>query len=377
MDFSLTDEQVMLQRLLERFAEKRYGSGQRAAYRRTSQGFEPDNWRELAELGVLAACFDAEHGGLGSSADTTLVMMEAVGRALLTEPLLERLILPGRLLQHAPGHAQPWLPQLLRGEIHCAWAHIEQSIGFRLDRAATVARRTASGVLLDGDKTWVPAGAGADVFLVSAQSDQARSDELTLYLVRADAPGVTARPYRLADGSMGCTLHLHATPTVETLGCKPAAVAAAMDAARLAAGAEMVGIMASLLEATLEHVRTRKQFGTPLGSFQVVQHRLADLYVRLEQSRSQLYRAALTAGPEQAMAVAAMKSYISAAGIEMGEECVHLHGGMGMADEVAVGHGYKRLLVLATLLGDTDHELQRFVQLSEPVGARVRRRAAS
>lgn len=361
MEFSLTDEQVMLQRLMERFAADRYGAGQRATYRKAAAGFEPRNWQELAELGVLAAPFDAEHGGLGGGADTTLVLLESVGRALMAEPIVERVILPGRLLEQTPAQAAAWLPHLLSGETHFAFAHIEQTAGFRLDEVATVARQTSSGVLLDGEKTFVPAGAGADMFIVSAKGTHG---DLGFHLVRSDAPGLTARPYRLADGSIACTLQLHATPALETLDCGPTAFAQAMDEARLAAGAEMVGVMSSLFEATLEHVRTRKQFGTPLGSFQVIQHRMADLYVRLEQSRSQLYRAALTSGSDKPAAVAAMKSYISSAAVEMGEECVHFHGGMGMADEVAAGHYYKRLLVLATFLGDGEHELQRYARLA-------------
>jgi alkylation response protein AidB-like acyl-CoA dehydrogenase len=371
LDFSLTDEQLMLQRLLERFAENRYGSGPRSASRSALREVELRHWQELADLGVLAAPFHVAHGGLGDDPETTLVVMEAIGRALMAEPVLERVILPGRLLQRAPAQCGRWLPQLLDGTTQFALAHVEPATGFRLDQAFTVARETPLGVVLDGEKSWVPAGAGADLFIVSARTSPANTAPLRCYLVRADAEGVSARPYRTVDGAMACALHLQQAPAIDVLDCDVGAFEQAMDDARLAAGAEMLGVMGALLEMTLEHVRTRKQFGAPLGSFQVVQHRLADLYVRLEQSRSQLYRAALTHGPARVAAIAGMKSYISAAAIEMGEDCVHLHGGMGMADEMPVGVGYKRLLLLATLLGDADHELQRFASHAAAVTPRA------
>lgn len=366
LQFSMTDEQVMLQALLERFVAERYASGQRVTYRAAAHGYSPENWTQLAELGVLGAAFDVEYGGLGGGPDATMVLMEALGRGLVAEPVLEQVVLPGRLIEqaHARAQAQRWLPRLIGGETHLALAHFEQSTGRLLDTVKTVARHATPGNVLDGEKAFVPAGAGADIYIVSARSSDGSSSELGFYLVRANAPGLTARPYRLVDGSMACTLSLRATPAFEMLDCGAEAFLRAMDDARIAAGAEMLGIMSTLFDATLEHARNRKQFGAPLGTFQVIQHRLADLYVRLEQSRSQLYRAALSAPVDRPAAVAAMKSYISAAAIEMGEQCIHLHGGMGMADEVAIGHGHKRILVLATLLGDADDELQRFAKLA-------------
>jgi alkylation response protein AidB-like acyl-CoA dehydrogenase len=366
LQFSMTDEQVMLQALLERFVTERYGSGQRATYRAAAHGYSLENWAQLADLGVLGAAFEVEYGGLGGGSDATMVLMETLGRGLVAEPVLEQVVLPGRLIgqAHARAQAQRWLPRLIGGETHVALAHFEQSTGGHLDTVETVARSAPPGNVLDGEKTFVPAGAGADIYLVSARAGDGNSSELGFYLVRANAPGLTARPYRLVDGSMACTLSLRATPALEMLDCGAEAFLRAMDDARIAAGAEMLGIMSTLFDATLEHVRNRKQFGAPLGAFQVIQHRLADLYVRLEQSRSQLYRAALSEPADRPAAVAAMKSYISAAAIEMGEQCIHLHGGMGMADEVAIGHGHKRILVLATLLGDADDELQRFAKLA-------------
>ncbi len=366
LQFSMTDEQVMLQALLERFVAERYSSGQRAAYRAAAHGYSLENWAQLAELGVLGAPFDVEYGGLGGGADATIVLMEALGRSLVAEPVLEQVILPGRLIEqaHARVQAQRWLPRLIGGETRVALAHFEQSTGCQPETVESVARHGTAGNLLDGEKTFVPAGAGADTYIVSARRGDGSSSELGFYLVRANAPGLTVRPYRLVDGSMACTLTLRATPAFEMLDCSVEAFLRAMDDARTAACAEMLGIMSTLFDATLEYVRNRRQFGAPLGTFQVIQHRLADLYVRLEQSRSQLYRAALSEPADRPAAVAAMKSYISAAAIEMGEQCIHLHGGMGMADEVAIGHGHKRILVLATLLGDADDELQRFAKLA-------------
>ena len=216
---------------------------------------------------------------------------------------------------------------------------------------------------LQGEKTVVLGSGGADAFLVSARTTESSgADGIGFYFVDRDAPGLAITPFRIADGSVAARLRLEDVPVREKLDVSFDAFLSAVDDSRIAACAEMIGIMSTLFEATLEHVRTRKQFGAPLGSFQVIQHRMADLYVLLEQSRSQLYRAALsgTSGRAQPAAVAGMKSYVSAAALEMGEQCIHLHGGMGITDELLIGHALKRIRVLALTFGDATAALDDY-----------------
>jgi alkylation response protein AidB-like acyl-CoA dehydrogenase len=187
---------------------------------------------------------------------------------------------------------------------------------------------------------------------------------VSLWLVAPDAPGLSVRDYRLVDGSAACELRLQGVTGAERLAGGGERLFEAFDTARLAACAEMVGVMSALLDATLEHLRTRHQFGQPLGAFQVLQHRAAELYASLEQSRSQLYRAGLAAPAEAPVVIAGAKAFISAAAVRLGEACIQLHGGMGISDELAIGHGHKRILLLASLLGDSDSELERYLKLA-------------
>jgi alkylation response protein AidB-like acyl-CoA dehydrogenase len=359
VQFNLTDEQLMLTELMARVASERYAPGRRAEYRAATTGFSAESWAQLAELGVFAAPFLPEHGGLGGTLVDIMVLMEAVGRGLIPEPVLEQVIAPGRLMARASADVRErWLPRIIAGEAHLALAHFEETAGFELSRVQVIAR---DGIVLNGEKAVVFGAGGAEAFIVSAQDEQG----IGMYLIARDAPGLTLTPFRVVDGSVACKLTLREVRG-ESLRIGFESFADAVDDIRIAASAEMLGIMSALFEATVEYVRTRKQFGAPLGSFQVIQHRLAELYVLLEQSRSQLYRAALS---PSAMAIAGMKSYLSAAAVQMGEQCIHLHGGMGTTDELPIGHRHKRLLVLATLFGDADSELQRFIALQRAPSA--------
>jgi alkylation response protein AidB-like acyl-CoA dehydrogenase len=366
VDFSLNEEQLMLKSLVERLVEERYAAGMRAGYRAAEAGYSSANWAQLAELGLLAVAFTPAQGGLAGGLVEIMVLMEALGRAQVVEPVLEQVILPGRLLAQSASDETELMQRMMSGEAHVALAHFEHAAGFELEEVATHASCDATP-LLHGEKTVVLGGFDAQCFLVSARSrGQGGSQQLGFYVVDRAAPGLEVVPLRIADGSWAVKLRLQGAPARSRLAVNAAGLHRAADDARVAAGAEMLGIMSSLFEATLNHVRTRKQFGAPLGNFQVIQHRMADLYVLLEQSRSQLYRAALSGaeGVAEPAAVAAMKSYLSAAAVEMGEQCIHLHGGMGITDELLIGHGHKRLLVLATLLGDAEHELDRFAGLA-------------
>lgn len=368
MDFELDEEQTMLRDLVSRFAADHCGLAERAAHRGEAEGFSRANWRLLGELGLLAMPFAEEHGGLGGGAVEIMTVAEQLGRGLCTEPYLTDLLLAARLLERAgtPSQRKAWLPRIMAGETRIALAHFEHQARFnplyvRCDARAT---GTSEGKLI-GAKTLVLSGAGVDGYIVSAREGGAPDvvDGLSLWFVAVDAPGIERHAYRVTDGSMACELRFHGTPA-ERLEGGSAELLAVFDEARIAACAEMVGIMATLFDATLEHVRTRQQFGQTIGSFQAVQHRMADLYVLLEQSRSHILRAALSLDDGvRSIAIAAAKSFVSASAVRLGEECIQFHGGMGTTDELAIGHGHKRILLLASLLGDADSELARYAAM--------------
>jgi alkylation response protein AidB-like acyl-CoA dehydrogenase len=361
VNFELDEEQGMVRDLVARFATERSGLDARLRARQTATGFSEDNWRMLGELGLLALPFGAEAGGMAGGPVELITVMEALGRGLAAEPYLSDLLLAGRLLERAGTAAQreAWLPGILSGERRLALAHMERAARFN----PLFVQCRAKGGTLHGAKTFVQAGEGVDGFIVSAREtgDPDDGEGLSLWLVDAHADGLRRHAYRLVDGSVTLELHLHDV-TGERLEGGVAALLAAFDEARLAACAEMVGIMAMIFDATLDHLRTRTQFGQPIGSFQAIQHRMADQYAALEQSRSQMLRAALR--PEDHAAIAGAKAFISAAAVKLGEECVQFHGGMGVTDELVIGHGHKRILLLAALLGDSDSELGRYMELA-------------
>jgi alkylation response protein AidB-like acyl-CoA dehydrogenase len=369
VDFELSEEQGQLQDVIRRFLSERYAEGMRARHRASPSGYCNQNWQALADLGLLALPLPAQEGGLGGGPVELMVLMEALGRGLAAEPVLEEIVVAAGVLARAgsPVQRQHWLPAVMSGEAHLALAHFEHPARFELSHVETRAHGAEGATLLTGEKPFVLAAGAADAFIVSARESGEVQDPsgLGLYLVPAKASGLERRAFRLCDGSVANAIVMRDS-AAQKLGGGFAELAAAVDLGRIGAGAEMLGLMSTMFESTVAYLQARKQFGAPLASLQVIQHRLADLYVLLEQSRSHLYRAALgmDGGRDGARAIAAMKSFISAAATEMGEQCIHLHGGIGIADELAVGHGHKRLLVLGALFGDSDYELQRYIRLA-------------
>lgn len=351
MDFGLNDDQAMLKTLIERFVGDRYPSGARAGYRATPSGYAAENWALLADLGVLALPFSEEEGGLGGGAVEIATVMEAAGRGLVAEPLLDALIVGGGLIAEAGTAAQKqaWIERIVTGHAQVLLAWAEHGTRFALDRPVT---HLADGGL-HGTKTFV--SGGADAYVVTARD----GESVSLFLVAGDAPGLHRRDYRLVDGSVACELRFDGV-AAERMAGGLEALAVIVDRARLAACAEIVGIMGLLFDTTLDYIRQRQQFGVAIGSFQALQHRLADQYAALELARSHLYRA-MTAEPGEAPAVlAAAKSYVATVAVRLGEECIQMHGGMGVSDELDLGHGHKRILRLASLFGDPAHETMRY-----------------
>jgi len=369
VQIAFNEEQQLLKIAVERFVKDRYGAGQRKKYRAESAGYSLENWQGLADMGLLGLMFSTEDGGLGGGSRELTVVMEALGNGLVVEPMLDEIICAGGLLAHAgsPLQKQQWLPRIMSGTAHLALAHFEHSARFNLSDVRVRAQSRSGSWVLNGEKSVVPWAGGSDQWIVSAREhgDHADPEGIGFYLVSPGEQGIERRDFRLTDGAGASAIRFRGTIASGRLPGGFESFSRCVDLARLAAGAEMVGIMSALFDSTLDYLRTRKQFGAPLASFQTIQHRLADLYIQLEQSRSQVCRAALLIDRRSGggCSVAGMKSYVGRAAIELGEACVHLHGGIGMSDELDLGHGFKRLLVLAHLFGDPDAELMRFASL--------------
>ncbi|MEM1104366.1 MAG: acyl-CoA dehydrogenase [Pseudomonadota bacterium] len=369
MDFSFSEEQRLLEATVERFAQDRYGNGQRASYLTSDTGFDADGWRLMAETGLLGIPFSEENGGLGGGGLDLVCAMRPLGKSLAVEPLLGGPVLAGSLLERigAAEQVASWAPGIVDGSRHLALAHAEKVARFHLDYVDARFQGADGRYKLTGHKTFIIAAGGADGFIVSAlpagwsPGGTSRADAMRFFLVEANAEGVSRRQYRLTDGSIACELELFAA-TAAPMDGGYSDLEAVVARAKIAACAELIGVMELLFEATLDYVKTRKQFKQPLGKFQVIQHRLADLYTSLELSRSHLFRMA-TADCDSAddrRAISGSKAFIAKAAIALGEEAVQLHGGMGVTDELIIGHGLKRILVLATLFGDPAAEMARF-----------------
>lgn len=356
MDFEPTQDQVLLETTVARFATDRSGWNRRAEARARPEGFEKENWTLFGDLGVLALPLSAALGGLAGSLDDLLFLMQAVGRHLLSEPVLGSALLAGRWLNAATNSdfARQCAGEVISGGRRLCVAHEEFSSSGPTNAAEQGGKVTVTGV-----KTLVLSAVGADAFLVSVTGPRGRD----VVVVPATAEGVRRHDYRLVDGSVASDVVFERVPASGSLELREADIDAALDDARLAASAEMVGLSTLLLESTLEYVRTRKQFGVAIGTFQAIQHRLADRYVDLELSRSQLLRSTRAAGA-RAAAVAACKAFVSAAALRIGRESIQLHGAIGTTDELVVGHAFKRILVLSRLFGNVDSEIERYLSLT-------------
>lgn len=356
MNFDLSEEQELFTSTVERFVapidvEKRH------ELRRCAGGYDPGRWRALAELGLLGLAVGEAEGGMGGSALDLSLVGEALGKGNAPDPWLENGVLPARLL--AAGGVAEALENVLSGERIAALAWAERAQRYNLMPAQT----TAAGGKVSGEKVFVMGAGLADHLIVSA-----REDGLCVFLcLPVDRAGLEIRPYRLADGSIAGEIRLLnvSYSDDDRLDIEPDAFAQIIADIRLFASAELLGLGQRLFDDTLRYVKEREQFGVPIGSFQALQHRLVDCYARLEQSRSMLYRTAL-ADPrtlqEWQSATAGAKAFITHNIDHIAREAVQMHGGMGITDELAIGHAMKRVLVLSRLFGDEAAHLADYAQ---------------
>jgi alkylation response protein AidB-like acyl-CoA dehydrogenase len=367
MNFNYTEEQLALQDTLRRFIAKDYAFEHRRALANSADGFDRAAWKTFADLGILALPFPEDFGGLNGNAVDTMLVMEMLGRGLALEPYVSSVVLCGGMIRDAGSQAQKktLLPAIAGGEMMLALAHHEAGGRYALDRVATTAAANGNGWQLDGAKAVVLGAPSADKFLVSARDGQG----LSLFLVDAGAPGLTLRGYPTQDGARAADIKMAGVQIgpdalVGAAGDALASIERGIDYANAALCAEAVGIMSALNEITLEYLKTRKQFGQPIGKFQALQHRMADMVIATEQARSMATLAAVRAdsadAAERGRAVAAAKTYVTQSARLVGQQAVQLHGGMGVVDELNVGHYFKRLTMIGLTFGDADYHLGKF-----------------
>ncbi|GMN02367.1 acyl-CoA dehydrogenase family protein [Erythrobacter sp. MTPC3] len=358
MNFDLSEEQEMFCSSVERFAAP-IDVEARRKLRKSEGGYDRARWESLAELGLIALAASEDAGGMGGSPVDLALVAEAIGKANAPDPLLEHGILPALLLDR--GGANGVLETVIGGQTIASLAWAERAQRYSLVAKGTKAHESGDSFTLSGEKTFVIGAGIADLFIVTAELDGATA----CFLVPANADGLEVRKYRLADGSIAGELKLTRAAASAKLDLDPGALAAVVSDTRLYAAAEMVGLGQRLLDDTIAYVKEREQFGVAIGSFQALQHRLVEAYAKIEQSRSMLYRAALTSREDTAAwqhAAAGAKAFIGENIDAVAREAVQMHGGMGITDELAIGHAMKRVMVLARLFGDTDTALSEYAQ---------------
>jgi alkylation response protein AidB-like acyl-CoA dehydrogenase len=375
MDFQLSEEQKLLADSVESWLQDKYDFDRWRKLVKTDLGYDAANWKTMAELGWLAIPLPEDYGGMGGGAVDVALLAERFGRHLVAEPYFSTVILGAGLILTAGSDAQKnnWLPQIAEGTVKWAFAFAEHGARFALNEVQTAAKKSGDGWVLDGRKIVVWDAASADHLIVLARTagKPADADGLGLFVVPANGKGVVRQDYRTVDNKRASDIRFEGVTAIAVLG-DPAkalpAVEAVMDQAISYLAAEAVGAMQALHETTLAYVKQRKQFGRAIGEFQVIQHRLVDMMMQVEQARSLALLASLKANAEpkeRAKAAAAAKVQIGRSGKWVGQQAVQVHGGMGMTDELNVGHYFKRLMMIDTTFGNADHHQRRFAALSD------------
>ncbi|BAM92611.1 putative acyl-CoA dehydrogenase [Bradyrhizobium oligotrophicum S58] len=372
MDFDLSEEQRLLKDSIDGLLADAYDFDKRKLYMKEKGGWSRTMWSKLAEQGLLGLPFSEDDGGFGAGGVETMIVMEAMGRALVLEPYLATVVLSGGFLRHGGSAAQKaaHLPGIIDGSKTFAFAQLEKQSRYDLFDVATSAKKKGDGWVIDGEKFVVLNGENADTLIVTARTAGGQRDKsgIGVFIVPADAKGVTRKGYPTQDG-------LHAADIAFT-GVEVGADAVigdpadglplierVVDEARIALCAEAVGLMDESLSTTVEYIKTRKQFGVAIGSFQSLQHRASDMFVALEQARSMSMFATMAAdfddARERATSIAAAKVQIGKSAKFVGQQAIQLHGGIGMTMEAKIGHYFKRLTMIETTFGDTDYHMRR------------------
>ena len=362
MDFDFSDEQEQLRDAVRRWVDKGFGFERRHALAKAG-GKTREVLGELNELGLAGLVVPEAHGGMGFGPVEAMVVMEELGRGLVNAPYTQAALVAPTLLSGAPAVVQAaWLPKIAGGEALVVLAHQERRSRYALNRVATRATEAGGGFKLSGTKVVVPAGDEADAFIVPARLSGGESDAagIGLFLVERGAAGLSVRAYPTQDGARAADLVLADTPATPLQRDGLALLEQAADVAIAAGCAEAVGLMDKLLAITAEYMQQRKQFGVPLATFQALRHRAADVKMQVELGRSMSYYASLKLGEppaERRRALSQAKVQLGNSMRFVGQQCIQMHGGIGVTDEYVASHYFKRLTVLETSFGDTLHHL--------------------
>ena len=372
MGYGQSEEQRLLKESVEKFIAQDYGFETRRALAETSLGYSAENWKTFAELGWLSIPFREENGGLGGGPADVAVVTEALGRGLVTEPLVPSLVLAGRLVEllGTADQRDRILPPLIAGDLQLALAHTERRAGGNPASVGCVAEADQGDYLISGEKVMVLNGPSADILLVTARLGGAERDRvgIEVFLVEASSPGIQRVDYPTIDQSRASNLKFEKVhvPAASRLGAPETnidAIDTVLNEASVAICAEAIRVMDILIKDTVEYTRSREQFGVPLSKFQVLQHRMVDMYIAWEQSSSMLAMAVETVpmgGENASRAASAFKAHVGKSARFIGEAAIQIHGGMGTTDELRLGHYFKRLLAIEASFGDTDYHLGRY-----------------
>jgi alkylation response protein AidB-like acyl-CoA dehydrogenase len=374
MNFDFTEEQQMVRDSIARFVQDDYDWDTRKAIVASEKGLSPDNWKLFAELGWLSIPFAEEHGGFGGNIVDLSVVMEELGKGLVVEPYFPTVVLFGGLIARAGNDAQraEWLPRVIGGDVLGGFAYVERQSRFALHDCLTTATPSGDGFVLNGEKVVVFNGEQAGHLVVLARTAGEQSDRtgLSLFIVDTSAAGIDKMNYPMMDGQRvaNVTFKDVALPAEALLGEEGQALAlveALVDEAIIALASEAVGIMGVLNAKTLEYAKTREQFGVAIGSYQALQHRMVDTMMAYEQCKSLLFKALCEYKQDPAMAaetIHALKVLIDRNAKHVFGEAIQIHGGMGMTDELDIGHYAKRLMMINTTFGDANFHRNRFVE---------------
>lgn len=374
MDFDLTEDQSLIKDQLDRLLTDKYGFEDRRKFMKSPEGWSKSMWQAYAEMGLMALPFAEEHGGIGGGPVETMIVMESLGRVLALEPYFTTVVLGGGFLRNGASAEQQaeLIPGIADGSTKYAFAHTERGARYELAQVSATAKKAGSGWRMSGAKSLVLHGDSADQFIVSARTSGKPTDEsgVGVFVVPANAKGVTVRGYPTQDGQRAAEVTFEDAEASHVLGDPAngmALIRRVVDEAIAALSAEAVGVMGAMRELTVEYLKVRKQFGVPIGHFQVLQHKAVDMFIATEQMRSITQFATMMADSdddqERARAMHAAKVELGRGGRLAGENAIQLHGGVGMTAELAISHYFKRIIMMNTLFGDNDFHLRKLAAM--------------
>ena len=376
MDFNFTEEQSMVRDTVASFLQDKYDFETRRKIVNSETGWRQDYWKAFAEeLGILGASFSEELGGLGGGAIDNMIIMEEFGKALVIEPYLGTVVIGGGFMKHSGyAGATSVIEGIVAGTTTIAFAYAEPQGRYTWQDLKTTAKKDGSGYVLNGHKAVVVGAPFATHLVVTARTGGAQRDTggVSVFLVDKSLPGIVTRDYPTVDGNRASEVYFEnvSIPADALIGEEGGGlplVNKVLDEATAAVGAEAVGVLRKLHEGTLDYAKQRKQFGTAISNFQVLQHRMVDMFIEVEQAVSMTYMATIKlseSDDERAKAVSAAKVRIGRACKFVGQNAIQIHGGMGMTDELAIGHYFKRASIIEGLFGSVDHHLKRYESLS-------------